>query len=407
MNDQLITADEYHRIVDAEAAWFRSYMTALAQRIESFLKHRKCALPEIGLLQPAEPILDAAGEDIRRRIFMSADQRGRDLCLRPEFTIPVCLAHLESGKAKKRYGYVGKVFRQRADEPAEFLQAGIEDIGSEKKGAADVRCLSDCIDMLRLLGRNRLSVVVGDQAIFEAVLKSLGLPKAWRERLGRNFGDPARLASDLDRLSGKANGSMDHLSPDLAKAVEAGEREAVEAAISRDMKHAGLPAESGRTAGEIADRLMEKAALAAVRLAPEKREVLEAFLDLDIPLKDANRRLWSFARRAGIPLGKPLETFHKRSVALEGLELENISLRYRAGFGRTLDYYTGFVFEVRGGPSDDKPLAGGGRYDRLMTVLGSRRKVPATGFAVYVDRVKPKKFTEQPAETPAEGGAVS
>ena len=375
-------------------------MTALAQRIESFLRHRKCALPEIGLLQPAEPILNAAGEDIRRRIFMTADQRGRDLCLRPEFTIPVCLAHLESGKERKRYGYVGKVFRQRADEPAEFLQAGIEDIGAEKKGAADVRCLADSIDLLRLLGRNRLSVVVGDQAIFEAVLKSLGLPKAWRERLGRNFGDPARLAADLDRLSGKANGSLDHLAPELARAVDAGDREGVEAAIARDMKAAGLPPQSGRTAEEIAGRLMEKAALAAVRLAPEKREVLEAFLDLDMPLKDANRRLWSFARRANIPLGKPLETFHKRAEALDRLELENVSLRYRAGFGRTLDYYTGFVFEVRGGPSDDKPLAGGGRYDRLMTVLGSRQKMPATGFAVYVDRVKPKLKDNAPQPVP-------
>ena len=90
-----------------------------------------------------------------------------------------------------------------------------------------------------------------------------------------------------------------------------------------------------------------------------------------------------------LPAEPTLETFHKRAAALERLELENVSLRYRAGFGRTLDYYTGFVFEVRGGPSDDKPLAGGGRYDRLMTVLGSRHKMPATGFAVYVDRVKP------------------
>ncbi|WP_075995677.1 ATP phosphoribosyltransferase regulatory subunit [Salaquimonas pukyongi] len=365
-------------------------MTALSQRIESFLREKKCALPEIGLLQPAEPILNTAGEDIRRRIFITADQRGRDLCLRPEFTIPVCLSHLESGKARKRYGYVGKVFRQRADEPAEFLQAGIEDIGTEKKGAADVRCLADCIDLLRMLGRNRLSVAVGDQAIFEAVLKSLGLPKAWRERLGRNFGDSTRLTADLDRLSGKNNGSLDHLAPELARAVEAGDREAVEKAIARDMKKAGLPPQSGRTAEEIAARLMEKAALAAAHLVPEKREVLEAFLDLDMPLKDANRRLWSFARRANIPLGKALEAFHKRAVALEKLDLDNVSLRYRAGFGRTLDYYTGFVFEVRGGSSDAKPLAGGGRYDRLMTVLGSRQKMPATGFAVYVDRVKPK-----------------
>jgi len=36
-----------------------------------------------------------------------------------------------------------------------------------------------------------------------------------------------------------------------------------------------------------------------------------------------------------------------------------------------------------------------------MTVLGSRHKMPATGFAVYVDRVKPK-LKEQAGETPAQ-----
>ncbi|MCB1384718.1 MAG: ATP phosphoribosyltransferase regulatory subunit [Nitratireductor sp.] len=380
-------------------------MTALATTIELFLRERKCALPEIGLLQPAEPILNAAGEDIRRRIFMTADRQGRDLCLRPEFTIPVCLAHLASGKAKKRYGYVGQVFRQRAEEPAEFTQAGIEDIGARKSVAADVRCLADSVDMLRLLGKNRLSVTLGDQAIFEAVLKAMGLPRAWRERLGRNFGDADRLRADLDRLSGKENGGLGDLDPKLRAAIEAGDRDGVEGEVLARMKEAGLSEDAGRSAGEIAARLLDKAALSAVRLAPEKREMLEAFLALDAPLRDANRRLWSFARRANIPLGKPLETFHKRAEQLARLDLENVSLRYRSAFGRRLDYYTGFVFEIRGGPSDEKPLAGGGRYDRLMTVLGSRAKIPATGFAVYVDRTRANSASKAGATVRAGGGA--
>lgn len=41
------------------------------------------------VIQPAEPFLDMAGEDLRRRIFMTENERGESLCLRPEFTIPV------------------------------------------------------------------------------------------------------------------------------------------------------------------------------------------------------------------------------------------------------------------------------------------------------------------------------
>ncbi|HEX8417954.1 MAG TPA: ATP phosphoribosyltransferase regulatory subunit, partial [Methylobacterium sp.] len=46
------------------------------------------------VLQPMEPFLELSGEDIRRRIFATQDSSGVELCLRPEFTIPVCRHHL-------------------------------------------------------------------------------------------------------------------------------------------------------------------------------------------------------------------------------------------------------------------------------------------------------------------------
>ncbi len=364
-------------------------MTTLTARIETFLKQNKCVLAEIGLLQPADPILNASGEDIRRRIFITADQHGKDLCLRPEFTIPVCLEHLKTGKAKTRYGYVGKVFRHRADEPTEFVQAGIEDIGARNPFKADARSLSDALGLLRLLGKSRLTVSIGDQAVFEAVLKSLGLPGAWRQRLVRAFGDKARLMADLDRLEGKGERANGELPPKLQKALDAADRDAVTHYIAGEMKKAGLSSQTGRSAEEIAARMMEKAELATTRLTHENREILEMFLGLDLPLAKANAQLWSFSRKTGIPLGEALEDFHRRTLAIQSLGLENVQIRYQAAFGRRLDYYTGFVFEVRGGGQMVKPLAGGGRYDRLLTVLGSGETVPAIGFAVYVDRVLP------------------
>lgn len=363
-------------------------MTARTLQIENFLKERKCVLPDIGLLQPADPILNAAGEDIRRRIFMTADQHGKDMCLRPEFTIPVGLHHIAGGKPKKRYGYVGKVFRQRDEESAEFMQAGIEDIGAANTFSADARCLADAVSLVRELGKKRLNVVIGDQAIFEAVLKSLGLPHAWRERLARAFGDKAMIQTYLDRLEGKSGELPSSLNGEMAQALREKDRLAIISHVSKEMKKASLSASAGRSSEEIADRMLEKAELAATHLSSTQREILEAFLSLDIPLAKAETRLWTFARKANIPLGKALEDFHKRLRAIDKLGLENVSIRYQAAFGRRLDYYTGFVFEVKSpGGQGKKPLAGGGRYDRLMTVLGAKQKSPAIGFAVYVDRV--------------------
>src|SRR5271167_3308518 len=83
------------------------------------------------VLQPAEPFLDLSGEDIRRRMFLTADPQGREMCLRPDLTIPVSRAYLQSAAAGKPAGfcYLGPVFRHRPGASAEFVQVGIESFG--------------------------------------------------------------------------------------------------------------------------------------------------------------------------------------------------------------------------------------------------------------------------------------
>ena len=57
------------------------------------------------ILQPAEPFLDLSGEDIRRRLFLTSDPNGRELCLRPDLTIPVSRAYLQSPRAGEAAGF--------------------------------------------------------------------------------------------------------------------------------------------------------------------------------------------------------------------------------------------------------------------------------------------------------------
>src|SRR3977135_811093 len=89
------------------------------------------------ILQPAEPFLDLSGEDIRKRMYLTVDPHGRELCLRPDLTIPVSRDYLASPAAGKPVGfcYLGPVFRPRGQLPAEFLQAGIESFGRPDKAA--------------------------------------------------------------------------------------------------------------------------------------------------------------------------------------------------------------------------------------------------------------------------------
>ena len=154
------------------------------------------------VIQPAEPFLAMAGEDLRRRIFMTESETGESLCLRPEFTIPVCLRHIEAVTGTpKRYAYLGEVFRQRREGGNEFYQAGIEDLGDINIPSADARAIGDATGILaRLLPGRRLSVTLGDQAVFEAVVQALGLPLGWQKRLIHAFGNMAQLEALLAGL---------------------------------------------------------------------------------------------------------------------------------------------------------------------------------------------------------------
>ena len=56
------------------------------------------------ILHPAAIFLDMSGEEVRRRLFLTADAAGEELCLRPEYTIPVCRAYLEFRQGRQNRG---------------------------------------------------------------------------------------------------------------------------------------------------------------------------------------------------------------------------------------------------------------------------------------------------------------
>ena len=83
-------------------------MTAPDARAEALVAHYEragYARVAPAILQPAEPFLDLSGEDIRRRMFLTTDPDGRELCLRPDLTIPVSCDYLASPEAGEALGF--------------------------------------------------------------------------------------------------------------------------------------------------------------------------------------------------------------------------------------------------------------------------------------------------------------
>jgi len=236
--------------------------------VTTFLRERAPDPAPVTILQPADPFLETVGEDLRRRIFITESADGALKCLRPEFTIPICLNHIANDVSAGRYAYGGTVFRQSREGASEFSQAGLEDLGNDNVVDADVQCLNDMLEALRLCGEPECRITLGDQQLFAVVVTSLGLPPTLAERLVRSFGAPGVLANQINNL---AAGNADLPSGrGLQELIDKADEPALIDKIYSMMEKAGLPPKSGRSPQDIARRMIEKAAEANFKLAPQQ-----------------------------------------------------------------------------------------------------------------------------------------
>ncbi|MES0880231.1 ATP phosphoribosyltransferase regulatory subunit [Roseibium sp. SCP14] len=345
------------------------------------------------ILQPADVFLDLTGEDIRRRLFLTSGTDGVDLCLRPDFTIPVCRHHLAFQKATlpAAYCYNGPVFRQRPDGLGEIPQLGAESLGRSDIAEADADVLALSVNALETFGVSSNTIRIGDETLFAAVLTGLDLPSVWRRRLRDLFGETDKLSAAIGRMAGGS--SSDDESRDVRlgflSALEGADPTAAHAVVEDLLSIAGIAAVGGRTPSEIADRFLEQAALASGAHGHDKAaETLTAYLSLKADGANATDALNSFARKYRLDLEAPIAAFEQRLAAIENKGIDRTRLTFAAEFGRRLDYYSGFVFEIHAASDAvEGPLVGGGRYDKLLTLLGAAQKVPSIGFSMWLDRI--------------------
>jgi ATP phosphoribosyltransferase regulatory subunit len=340
------------------------------------------------ILQPAEPFLDLSGEDIRRRMYLTTDPQGRELCLRPDLTIPVSCDYLASPAAGKPRGfcYLGPVFRHRPEGLGEFLQAGIESFGREDTAAADAEMLALGLEATAHYGLAAPTIRMGDVGLFSTLVAALDLAPAWKRRLIKDFNHKTSLAQDLDRLTIGASNARPEYQGVLA-ALAGADPKGAHALVTDLLSIAGITAVGGRSVSEIADHFLEQAALGAQATLPRQtRALIERFLA--VAPREAAAKLRTFAREAEISLEPALDLFESRTRALSARGVDVSRIHFSTAFGRGLDYYTGVVFELHDPRTQaNGPLVAGGRYDGLLTRLGSARAISAVGFAVWIERL--------------------
>src|SRR3979490_761736 len=356
---------------------------------------------EPALLQPAEPFLDLSGEDIRKSLYLTSDPSGEELCLRPDLTIPVARDYLASPRAGQPVGfcYLGPVFRYRGGRPSEFLQAGIESLGRQDRAAADAEMLALALQATSAFGLTEVEIRTGDVALFVALIDALDLYPVWRRRLIKDYNRKISLEQDLERLTLATRSSRNEYEGVLA-ALAGSDRKAALALVTDLMSIAGTTNVGGRSVSEIADRFLEQSTLKGGALPRDAPELITRLLAISGDPSDAIARLRALARDAKLDITAAIDQFESRGGFMAARGIDTRKTRFSTSFGRGLDYYTGFEFQLHGKGNGVEPLVAGGRYDGLMSQLGAPTPIPAVGFSVWVETL-----TQAGGKPNASGGA--
>src|SRR6266702_936862 len=341
---------------------------------------------EPAILQPAEAFLGLSGEDIRKSLYLTTDASGEELCLRPDLTIPVARDYLASGRAGEPAGfsYLGPVFRYRWGQPSQFLQAGIESFGRQDRAAADAEMRALALEATAAFGLTDVEIRTGDVALFTALLDALDLYPVWRRRLIKDFNRKVSLADDIERLTLATAPGRNEYEGVLA-ALAGSDRKAALALVTDLMSIAGATNVGGRTVAEIADRFLEQSTLKGGALPRDALNLINRFLAISGEPDDAIGQLRALAADAKLDIGGAIDQLESRVGFMAARGIDIGKTRFSTSFGRGVDYYTGFEFELHARGNGIEPLVAGGRYDGLMTQLGAATPIPAVGFSVWIE----------------------
>jgi ATP phosphoribosyltransferase regulatory subunit len=373
-------------------------LQAVRNAIDATLRRYAYAAIDPPILESPLPFLNRSGEDVRRQMYIFPDPGGREVCLRPELTIPVCRAYLRQSQAVTgaadrtavaRLSYFGPAFTY---EPAsdgryrQFYQAGAELIGAQPREAADAEILAAALDALQAAGLNDPAVEIGDVDIRNAFIDQLPISERSKARVRRiALRNQKDSVISADRSAAEANTEFAALASLLAT-VEPGKAELLirEVFALADVRHVG-----GRTPDEIVERLISRTAQEAEPISAELIEGVVALLNIRAKPEAAFKAVRAHFRTFRIGSIEPvLERCEKRLRYSAAYRRPPAALVFNVGLRRGLEYYTGFLFEVFAKDMMQiGHVCGGGRYDHLLEGLGANAQIPAVGFGIGLDRL--------------------
>ena len=340
----------------------------LSENILKTIKSRGYKYIELDAIIAADQIIQRSGENFRQYMFTFQDPNGNEMCLRPDLTIVSCLRYLNNKtKTREKIFYSGQAFRKIKDQDGKIIrnQVGYEIIGSKNIKQDDYEIIQTSLKTIQKIKKTKIKIEIGNIKLFNLLLDKLKLPKRWKLRLSRHFWREKYFETLIKRL--ETNSDIDPLSVEIDK-----------------KKHNKMKSENqsqiigGRKISEILNRFNNK--IKDPRKFAEGKKtasIIREYLKISCPMNAARKKLNNFFSKHKIKIDLKDEFFPLKD------KLGKNKIIFSTNFGRELEYYTGMVFNIKDQSSTN--LIQGGRYDNLLSNLGSNRKIPAVGAAINLN----------------------
>lgn len=356
-------------------------------------------LIDIPHIEAADIFLTRAGDKIIDRLF-TFERYGKLLALRPEFTAAAAHRYvLENRRDTVRWQFSGTIFEDAPERPDHNYQR--RSMGAELIGMAGSSAEAEVM-ALTALGAQRAGL-----ERWQLVSGHVGLQGYLLSRFNLDPRTVRLLLAQRDALLNPAQG--------MAYAIEQIERVlpeySTQATIDGHSTQADAQTEQmldvlldstqygttmgGRSRTDIAQRLLQKRERTLER---QQIHAALAFLAEWISLEGSAdvvfRELRKLIGDVDMQAEEWLQGWQVTLDRLESYDIPTSRVTIQPNLARNWEYYTGVVFGLRA--PDGTLVAGGGRYDELMRLIGGKRATPAVGFAYYMNEL----MAQLPLTTP-------
>ena len=343
---------------------------------------------------PADIVMNFMGEDVRNRLLFTSSPGGDELCLRPDFTLPLAISYINNEVQANKFVYDGYAFRfpsinEKTRYCPEFRQIGIENFGDKNKIDVEGDVISQVCEILSSFYDDHLEIKISDIFMFYQLLNHLKIDTYLFNRVRRLYWRGLSATKIKDSIKKIMNTRFD-AKPRLDLIDEYKNNNLSSIALIQKLTGSDdLSIFSGRRPDDIVKNYIDKSELINGTMINDTAiEQITEFLSIKGDISRVVKLLDNFQKKYHIDFAEGIENLENRVKILKKNQIAKDIIEFNATLSRKVEYYTGLIFEIRTkNENKNEPIAIGGRYDKIFEELGSKKPIPAVGCSIYVDRL--------------------